>query len=202
MLVVAGLFHRIKGVRVTLLLHGCVMARFDGEGFTACWNAPLDDADHEANACDAALEMLARTQVLNGELKREAEASGFSAGSLRAAGLDSANVWSYPDPDLEGVYRKGLTGWEVGSTGKEPLPGLFLTCTTLKDPSKRRGKDHTLEAFTFVHHDAFRRWAASRFNERPGDYAATKELLTQRMVDGIERIVPGTRRFQFRSPPP
>jgi adenylate cyclase len=42
----------------------------------AFWNAPVDDAEHEANACDAALEMLARAEALNVELKREAEASG------------------------------------------------------------------------------------------------------------------------------
>jgi hypothetical protein len=32
MLVVARLFHGIEGIGVTLLLHGCVMARFDGDG--------------------------------------------------------------------------------------------------------------------------------------------------------------------------
>ena len=49
--------------------------KYIGDAIMAFWNAPLDDDEHEANACDAALEMLARAQVLNGELKREAEAS-------------------------------------------------------------------------------------------------------------------------------
>jgi adenylate cyclase len=56
----------------------------------AFWNAPVDDAEHEANACDAALEMLARAEVLNGELKREAEASGGVYMPLRIGiGLNS-----------------------------------------------------------------------------------------------------------------
>jgi adenylate cyclase len=42
----------------------------------AFWNAPVDDEEHEANACDAALEMLLRAETLNLELKREAEAGG------------------------------------------------------------------------------------------------------------------------------
>ena len=56
----------------------------------AFWNAPLDDADHEANACDAALEMLARAEALNVELKREAEANGGVYMPLRIGiGLNS-----------------------------------------------------------------------------------------------------------------
>ena len=50
--------------------------KYIGDAIMAFWNAPLDDDEHEANACDAALEMLARAEALNVELKREAEANG------------------------------------------------------------------------------------------------------------------------------
>ncbi len=50
--------------------------KYIGDAIMAFWNAPVDDADQEANACDAALDMLARTEALNVEFKREAEASG------------------------------------------------------------------------------------------------------------------------------
>jgi adenylate cyclase len=64
--------------------------KYIGDAIMAFWNAPLDDDEHEANACDAALEMLARAQVLNGELKREAEASGGLYMPLRIGiGLNS-----------------------------------------------------------------------------------------------------------------
>jgi adenylate cyclase len=36
----------------------------------------VDDHEQEANACEAALEMLSRAETLNGELKREAESDG------------------------------------------------------------------------------------------------------------------------------
>jgi len=56
----------------------------------AFWNAPIDDDEHEANACEAALEMLARAEALNGELKREAEANGGVYMPLRIGiGLNS-----------------------------------------------------------------------------------------------------------------
>jgi adenylate cyclase len=50
--------------------------KYIGDAIMAFWNAPVDDDEHEANACEAAMEMLARAEVLNGELKREAEANG------------------------------------------------------------------------------------------------------------------------------
>ncbi|MGO9628221.1 MAG: CHASE2 domain-containing protein [Xanthobacteraceae bacterium] len=64
--------------------------KYIGDAIMAFWNAPVDDDEHEANACDAALEMLARAEMLNGELKREAEASGGLYMPLRIGiGLNS-----------------------------------------------------------------------------------------------------------------
>ena len=64
--------------------------KYVGDAIMAFWNAPLDDDEHEANACDAALEMLARAEALNVELKREAETSGGVCMPLRIGiGLNS-----------------------------------------------------------------------------------------------------------------
>ena len=46
--------------------------KYIGDAIMAFWNAPLDDHDHEAHACSAALDMLKRIDDLNHE--REAEA--------------------------------------------------------------------------------------------------------------------------------
>ncbi|MGC1778734.1 MAG: adenylate/guanylate cyclase domain-containing protein [Xanthobacteraceae bacterium] len=50
--------------------------KYIGDAIMAFWNAPIDDPDQEANACDAALAMQERAGALNAELKREAEANG------------------------------------------------------------------------------------------------------------------------------
>ena len=57
--------------------------KYIGDAIMAFWNAPVDDVEHEANACDAALEMQARATVLNAELKREADANGGKYMPLR-----------------------------------------------------------------------------------------------------------------------
>ncbi len=64
--------------------------KYIGDAIMAFWNAPVDDDEHEANACDAALEMLARAEALNIELKREAQANGGVYMPLRIGiGLNS-----------------------------------------------------------------------------------------------------------------
>jgi adenylate cyclase len=57
--------------------------KYIGDAIMAFWNAPVDDDDQEANACDAALAMLESAEVLNAELKQEAEASGGKYMPLR-----------------------------------------------------------------------------------------------------------------------
>jgi adenylate cyclase len=64
--------------------------KYIGDAIMAFWNAPVDDDEHEASACDAALEMLARAEALNIELKREAQANGGVYMPLRIGiGLNS-----------------------------------------------------------------------------------------------------------------
>jgi adenylate cyclase len=50
--------------------------KYIGDAIMAFWNAPLDDTQQESNACEAALEMLARADKLNQEFKREADQNG------------------------------------------------------------------------------------------------------------------------------
>jgi adenylate cyclase len=57
--------------------------KYIGDAIMAFWNAPVDDEEQEANACDAALAMQERATALNIELKREAESNGGQYMPLR-----------------------------------------------------------------------------------------------------------------------
>ena len=50
--------------------------KYMGDAIMAFWNAPLDDADQEANSCVAALAMIERMDALNALRKTEAESGG------------------------------------------------------------------------------------------------------------------------------
>ncbi|MBT3189309.1 MAG: NAD(P)/FAD-dependent oxidoreductase [Anaerolineae bacterium] len=107
---------------------------------------------------------------------------------LRAAGLDSGNFWFYDDEDVGGAYEDGLTDAVL----KAEMPSsMFLTVTTLKDPSKMHGGHHTCEAFTFVDYGAFEQWSNSRKSDRPAGYEAEKEELAEKLFRKLEKHVPG-----------
>src|SRR4051794_33901496 len=52
--------------------------KYMGDAIMAFWNAPLDDGEHQINACEAALDMLERVAELNKERQAEAEAGGHA----------------------------------------------------------------------------------------------------------------------------
>lgn len=109
---------------------------------------------------------------------------------VRAAGLDSGNVWYSRTPDIEAFYDLVQ---KPSLDDVTALPGAFLTTTSLKDPSKRKDDLHTMEAFCFVGAEPFARWANTDHEDRPADYVAFKDRLTDLMFDTLHEIVPGLR---------
>lgn len=107
---------------------------------------------------------------------------------LRQAGLDSGNNWFYDSADVDGIYQSCLTDAALTSP---TMPGMFLTVTTLKDPSKLHHGHHTCEAFAFVGYDAFQKWAKEHSGEHSTDYGALKEDLAWRMFQTLDKRVPG-----------
>ena len=50
--------------------------KYMGDAIMAFWNAPLDDREHQLNACEAAVDMLERIDVLNKQREFEAKEGG------------------------------------------------------------------------------------------------------------------------------
>jgi adenylate cyclase len=80
--------------------HGAMIGSFDGESFTAYWNAPLDDPEHAVHACEAASRMTMSLAEVNEQLSRERRFDGtpfdpvevgigISTGPAIAGGLTS-----------------------------------------------------------------------------------------------------------------
>lgn len=66
-----------------VLSHGGTIDKYIGDCLMAFWNAPLDDQAHPVHAVSAALDMLDSIEVLNEDLKAEAEALGRTYYPLR-----------------------------------------------------------------------------------------------------------------------
>jgi phytoene dehydrogenase-like protein len=116
---------------------------------------------------------------------------------LKAYGLDSGNWWLAGTLDAEATYQRIARPDVIEASH---CPGLFLTCTTLKDPTIFDGRHHVLEAFTFVPYEVF-----SSMGDRPPAYEALKGRLASQMIDLIEAtLLPGLREkivFQSISTP-
>jgi len=109
---------------------------------------------------------------------------------LRAAGLDSGNIWFSRTTDIDASYAFA----ERDDLSDVPeVPGLFFNVTTLKDPSMRTDGRHTVEAITLASPDAFAKWRDLPRGSRGEEYAALKEALSQRILDAAECFVPGLR---------
>jgi adenylate cyclase len=52
--------------------------KYMGDAIMAFWNAPLDDKDHQLNACEAAVDMLDRIDELNKVREQEAQDGGHA----------------------------------------------------------------------------------------------------------------------------
>ena len=50
--------------------------KYMGDAIMAFWNAPLDDKEHEVNACNAAIDMLEKIEEVNKEREEEAVEGG------------------------------------------------------------------------------------------------------------------------------
>ncbi len=108
---------------------------------------------------------------------------------VRAAGMDSGNIWLMPDKNLDEVYDEM---YAENLTVGDHFHGLFLSSTTLKDPTSFDGKHHALEAITFIDHKGFDKFK-SIDDYQSDEYEKFKELLTEKMLKTVEKVLPGLR---------
>jgi len=109
---------------------------------------------------------------------------------LRAAGLDSGNIWYSRTPDIDAAYDLAASS-NLASIGG--LPGLFFNVTTLKDPSMRTDGLHTVEAIALASWNTFAKWRDTTSGERPDEYRSAKDYLAGKILDAVEQFVPGFR---------
>lgn len=108
---------------------------------------------------------------------------------MKKAGLDSGNIWVMPDKDLDLLYNE-LMDKDI-LTG-DYFSGLFVSCTSLKDPSSFDGKHHTIEVITYINNESFNNFK-SEGEKRSTEYLKFKELLMEKMINSIEKVIPGIR---------
>jgi all-trans-retinol 13,14-reductase len=106
---------------------------------------------------------------------------------VRKAGLDSGNIWTMPDCDMDAMFED-MKKTDILAT--DEFPSLFISCSSLKDPSGYDGRHHDLEIVTFIDYDSFKLKLGKGEEET---YKKLKEQLCQKLVNSMEKIVPGIK---------
>lgn len=108
---------------------------------------------------------------------------------LTSEGLDSGNYWFYDHTDIDKIYSLGQTDYIINN---DP-PGIFMTITSLKDPTKTKKGFHTIEAFSFTGYEAFKKWENEPKGERSKEYNELKDKVMENMLNVLEGRVPGLK---------
>ena len=108
---------------------------------------------------------------------------------LKASGIDSGNIWLMPNEDMDTVYERMMM---PDITNDEAFEGMFISCTTLKDPSSFDGKHHSIEAITYLDYKSFEKFE-NESEIRTEEYLQFKELLTEKMLKTLEKVLPNVR---------
>ncbi|MBS1148659.1 MAG: phytoene dehydrogenase [Myxococcaceae bacterium] len=115
---------------------------------------------------------------------------------VKGLGLDSGNYWLCPGLDADAAYS-AMARPDVLEL--DELPGIFVSITSLKDPSSFNGKHHTGEAFTFVPYEIFEKYANGKSGEHGPEYLAFKQKIADKMLAAIEKGIPGlTKKVVFQ----
>jgi phytoene dehydrogenase-like protein len=144
------------------------------------------------------LDLVGR-ENLSDKLAKKLDTTKYSCTSLilfltldmdvKAAGLDSGNIWVMPDSNMDELHDEMMSG---DITSGDYFKGLFISCTTLKDPSSFDGKNHVLEVVTFIDYNAFEEFK-DETSKRSEAYLALKSLLMRKMVNSLERVIPNVK---------
>lgn len=124
--------------------------KYMGDAIMAFWNAPLDDPDHAAHACRAAIEMARRMEVLNGHWRARASTTGRTFAEVQIGiGINTGRCCV---GNLGSTYRFDYSalGDEVNVTSRlESLSKIYGVTAVVADQVRAQAKDFpTLELDT------------------------------------------------------
>ena len=152
-----------------------------------------------ADPAQTYLKMIGRENLSN-RLQSKLAKTKYSVTSLilfltldmdvRKAGLDSGNIWMLCNQDLELLFEDMIT---EDILTEDEFPGIFISCTTLKDPVSFNGRYHNLEVVTFIDYKFYNRFKHDGSN-RSEYYLKHKERICQKLLNGLEKVLPGFRK--------
>ena len=136
-----------------------------GDCIMAFWNAPLDDEEHAANACDSALAMFTALEEVNSNIKADCEADGrdyhrlnigigLNSGPVYVGNMGSEQRFDYSvlgdavnlAARLEGQSKNYGVGIVIGETSTRAADYAVLELDLIAVKGKKEGGAHFFSA--------------------------------------------------------
>ena len=108
---------------------------------------------------------------------------------VRAAGMDSGNIWMLRNQDLDDLY-KDMSATDILT--EDDFPAAFISCTTLKDPASFNGRYHNLEVVTFINYAPFEKFT-DEDAARSEAYLQFKKRVCEKLLNNLEKVLPAVR---------
>ncbi len=108
---------------------------------------------------------------------------------VKALGMDSGNIWSLKNEDLDGIYDE-LKDTDI--LAGEEFPAVFMSCPTLKDPVSFNGRYHTFEVVTFIDNESFNKFDKD-LDYHSQEYILQKEIIIKKFMNNVEKVIPGAK---------
>ena len=103
--------------------------------------------------------------------------------------IDSGNYWMMKNEDIDRHYSELI---KEDVTKGESFPGVFLSCTTLKDPASYNGVHHNFEVVTYVDYNCVKDFSHLK-DYKTEDYLAFKEKVKNKLLNNVEELIPGAK---------
>jgi hypothetical protein len=104
-------------------------------------------------------------------------------------GIDSGNIWYMKNEDIDSHFEE-LTNGDI--TEGDEFPALFISCTTIKDPVSFNGRFHNFEVVTYVDYKSIQDFNGKE-DYHDEFYIVFKEKVIKKMLNTINRIIPGAK---------
>ncbi|GAA6151883.1 phytoene desaturase family protein [Pseudoteredinibacter isoporae] len=127
-------------------------------------------------------------EVLNHSSASYCLYAGFK-GESKELGLDTTNLWIYPNGD----HEANVDAFREGTHSDFPL--LYMSFPSTKDPtwSERFPGKSTVEIVTIANFEDYQPWEDTYWRKRGDDYEARKEKLSQELLEKLFERKPQLR---------
>ena len=98
-------------------------------------------------------------------------------------GANGCNRWLYT------VSSNDIELWDIANKDERPHL-LYVSFPSTKVGKPIENDKHTGEVVTFVHWSAYQKWSETKFGDRPSDYEAFKQEVTDRLLTELKIRMP------------